>query len=302
MNCRETCFTDVKKSNPEKLIKTGKHPCFSYEAHHKYARMHLPVAPRCNIKCNYCSRKYDCANESRPGVTSTVLSPTSAQKKFIQVRNKIPRLSVVGIAGPGDALANWENTKETIKLIKKVDPEIIFCLSTNGLMLPDLAQKIVDLGVSHITVTVNCLDPRVGRKIYSYVSYKRMVYKGLEGAELLVNNQFQGIRQLVDEGVVVKANIVMIKDINTHHIPDTVKGLKKAGVFINNIMPLIPAFGSPFENYPQTSLDELDNMRNLCETDLKQMRHCRQCRADAVGLLGEDRSVEFMQTEKAISQ
>ncbi|MDR3448762.1 MAG: NifB/NifX family molybdenum-iron cluster-binding protein, partial [Alphaproteobacteria bacterium] len=27
--------------------------------------------------------------------------------------------------------------------------------------------------------------------------------------------------------------------------------------------------------------------------DAKQMRHCRQCRADAVGLLGEDRGAEF---------
>ncbi|HNF67617.1 MAG TPA: NifB/NifX family molybdenum-iron cluster-binding protein, partial [Plasticicumulans sp.] len=30
-----------------------------------------------------------------------------------------------------------------------------------------------------------------------------------------------------------------------------------------------------------------------CEGDMNMMRHCRQCRADAVGLLGEDRSAEF---------
>ena len=28
---------------------------------------------RCNIQCNYCDRKFDCTNESRPGVTSGVL-------------------------------------------------------------------------------------------------------------------------------------------------------------------------------------------------------------------------------------
>ncbi len=47
--------------------KIQQHPCYSKEAH-QYARMHLPVAPACNIQCNYCNRKYDCSNESRPGV------------------------------------------------------------------------------------------------------------------------------------------------------------------------------------------------------------------------------------------
>jgi len=33
---------------------------------------------------------------------------------------------------------------------------------------------------------------------------------------------------------------------------------------------------------------------------MQMMRHCRQCRADAVGLLGEDRSAEFT-TEKVMA-
>ena len=50
--------------------KVKNHPCYSEEAHHHYARMHVAVAPACNIQCNYCNRKYDCSNESRPGVVS----------------------------------------------------------------------------------------------------------------------------------------------------------------------------------------------------------------------------------------
>lgn len=34
-------------------------------------------------------------------------------------------------------------------------------------------------------------------------------------------------------------------------------------------------------------------MRDLCELAVQQMLHCKQCRADAIGLLGEDRSQEF---------
>ena len=46
------------------------HPCFNKKASTSYGRVHLPVAPHCNIQCNFCNRIYDCANENRPGVTA----------------------------------------------------------------------------------------------------------------------------------------------------------------------------------------------------------------------------------------
>jgi nitrogen fixation protein NifB len=39
--------------------------------------------------------------------------------------------------------------------------------------------------------------------------------------------------------------------------------------------------------------DELQKLQDECPGDMNMMRHCRQCRADAVGLLGEDRGSEF---------
>jgi nitrogenase molybdenum-iron protein NifN len=34
-------------------------------------------------------------------------------------------------------------------------------------------------------------------------------------------------------------------------------------------------------------------MRNECEKYIKQMYHCKQCRADAIGTLSQDRSIDF---------
>ncbi len=65
------------------------HPCYSEEAHHYFARMHVAVAPACNIQCNYCNRKYDCANESRPGVVSEKLTPDQARRKVVAVANEV---------------------------------------------------------------------------------------------------------------------------------------------------------------------------------------------------------------------
>ncbi|WP_425058782.1 FeMo cofactor biosynthesis protein NifB [Sporomusa carbonis] len=281
------------KFPPHIAEKTQKHPCYSAEAHQTYARMHLPVAPVCNIQCNYCNRKFDCVHESRPGVTSEILSPDAARHKFLWVKEKIDKLSVVGIAGPGDALANWQETKATIRLIQEIQPDIIFCLSTNGLLLPEYAQGIVDLGIHHVTVTCNAVNPEIGAKLYQHVNYNGQRLTGTEAARVLLENQLHGIEYLTNRGVMVKVNIVMVKDINDRHIPEVVKKVKELGVFITNIMPLIPAPGSNFEYWPQTSMKDINAMRDICQIDIQQMRHCKQCRADAVGLLGQDRSQEF---------
>ena len=293
MDCQvETSETKMPRA-ATMLEKTQKHPCYSFDAHHKFARMHLPVAPFCNISCNYCNRKFDCVNESRPGVTSEILTPQAAKNKFDKVSAQIEHLSVVGIAGPGDALADWENTRETIRLIRAENPQIVFCLSTNGLLLPEYAQEIVQLGVTHVTVTVNCIDSAIGAKIYKHINFKGQHYEGESGVKILIENQLAGIALLISQGMIVKINIVMLKGINDQHIPDVVKKMKELGVYITNIMPLIPAQGSVFENFSQTTTKDINRMRDLCELDVRQMRHCKQCRADAIGLLGKDRSREF---------
>ncbi len=275
------------------LEKTAAHPCYSADACHN-ARMHIPVAPACNVSCNYCNRKYDCQNESRPGVTSKVLSPEEALEKFIQVRSKVNNLKVIGIAGPGDALANFENTKKSIELIKKIDPDITFCLSTNGLMLIYYADEIIRLGISHVTITINAIDPKIGSMIYREVDFMGVKLTGEKAAGLLLANQLAGLRYLSSRGIVCKVNIVMIKGINDAHIEAVVEKVKEHGAFMTNIMPLIPAEGSLFENMPMTSNKELNEVRKKCGVHLKQMYHCKQCRADAIGTLGNDCSQDFM--------
>ena len=275
----------------EELILT--HPCFCEDAHKKFARIHLPVAPVCNIQCNYCNRKYDCCNESRPGVTSGVLTAVEAADRIREVKKKIPELSVIAIAGPGDPLAN-ESTFNTIALVKDEFPEMSLCISTNGLMLPDSVDRLYDLGVRFVTVTMNGVDPDITEDIYSFVRYNGKNYTGREAAEILLENQLKGIKACVEKGMVVKINTVMIPGINTEHIPSVVKKVKELGVYIVNILPLIPVEGTPFSSLRAPTPEERKSLMDICSADVRMMRHCRQCRADAVGLLDNDRSSEFI--------
>ena len=41
----------------------------------------------------------------------------------------------MGIAGPGDPFANAPETMETLTLIRQVDPDVLLCVATNGLMV-----------------------------------------------------------------------------------------------------------------------------------------------------------------------
>lgn len=85
----------------------------------------------------------------------------------------------------------------------------------------------------------------------------------------------------------------MLKGINDAHIPRVVETVRDLGAELTNIMQLIPVKGSVFENLPLVSNKELMDLRKSCEPTLRQMYHCKQCRADAVGLLGDDRSIDY---------
>jgi nitrogen fixation protein NifB len=277
------------------------HPCYNQEAHQYYARMHLAVAPSCNVQCNYCNRKFDCVNESRPGVTSKVLSPEEALAKVAYVAAKVPQLSVVGIAGPGDPLANANRTFRTFELIARDFPDLRLCLSTNGLKLPENVDRIVELGIDHVTITMNFVDAEVGAGIYAWVTNEGAQLTGVEAAQVLLDQQLVGLRALVAAGVLVKVNSVMIPGINDAHLPEVARLVKSEGAFVHNVLPLIsePEHGTYFGLNGQRGPTgvELKALQDTCEDEdgpgMQIMRHCRQCRADAVGMLGADEGESF---------
>ena len=277
--------------------KVKNHPCYSEEAHHHYARMHVAVAPACNIQCNYCNRKYDCSNESRPGVVSQKLTPEQAVKKVLAVASEIPQMTVLGVAGPGDSLANPKKTFDTFRMLQETAPDIKLCISTNGLALPDVVDEICQYNIDHVTITINMVDPAVGEKIYPWIFWDHKRVTGYEASRILHERQMLGLEMLTARGVLTKINSVLIPGINDEHLIEVNREVKKRGAFLHNIMPLISeaehgtVFGLTGQRGP--SAQELKAVQDACMGGANLMRHCRQCRADAVGLLGEDRSEEF---------
>jgi len=278
----------------------SKHPCFNKSTSGSCGRVHLPVAPGCNIQCNYCNRKYDCVNESRPGVTSAVLPPDKAVEYLDEVLKKEPRITVVGIAGPGDPMAEAERTLATIEKINEKYPNMLYCLSSNGLALPEHVDRLAELGVTHVTVTINAVDPEIGAKIYSWVRVGKVVYRGVEGARMLLERQLESIRLLKAKGITVKVNSIIIPGVNDHHLADVAKVVSGMGVDIQNLIPLHPTADTPFADLEEPSKELIHELRAKNGTMVPQMTHCQRCRADAVGLLCSDRSSELIPTLHAL--
>ena len=283
-----------------RLINTKTHPCFNVEAKHTYARVHLPIAPDCNIKCNYCNRRNDCINESRPGVSSAILTPSQAVDYLEKVVAEVPNISVVGIAGPGDPFAKPELTIKTLDLVREKFPHLLLCLASNGLNVLPFVQELKQLNLSHMSITINAVDTAVGEKIYNWIRDGKVIYRGRQAAEILLERQLATVKALKEAGIIVKVNTVTIPGINDHHVLEVSKKMAELGVDIQNCMVIFPNQGTPFENIKEPSPEEIGAIRKEAEKHLPQMRHCTRCRADAVGLLGKDFSPE--KTNELMSQ
>lgn len=279
-----------------KPFDSSKHPCFSKEAHGKFGRIHLPVAPRCNIQCNFCNRKYDCMNESRPGVTSSVLQPRQAVDYLSHVVEKRPEIVVMGIAGPGDPFANPDETMETLRLTRERFPEMILCLATNGLGIGPHIDEIAGMNVSHVTVTITAVAPKIGAKIYAWVRDHKMPLRGEAAAELLLERQLDAVRRLKTLGVTVKINTIIIPGVNDTHIPQVAETVAGLGADIMNCMALVPVRGAAFQDLPAPDGLMTSRARLQSGQHLPQMTHCARCRADAVGLINEQMTTDQLDT------
>ena len=258
----------------------AEHPCLSAQAHFRYGRIHLPVAPRCNIRCGYCDRRYDCANESRPGVTSEVISPEAALDRVERALRLDSRLRVAGVAGPGEPLAN-PATLETLRLVRSRFPGLLLCLSTNGLVLSDALPELLDCGVSTLTVTVNTRSVVCAGHVYRTVGGSADA--GAMAAFL--SAQQEGVAKAAEAGLTVKINTVVIPGFNTGEIEEIACWAARAGAAVMNLMPLIPQ--ADFRDNEPPSRALLEALRARARVHIPQFTHCRQCRADAVGVPGE---------------
>ena len=264
-------FTDLKES----------HPCYG-QGKAATGRIHLPVCPGCNIACRFCERSLN-DTENRPGVTSKVLKPAQTIPLIKEALEISPEIRVAGIAGPGDTLAS-DNALKTFRLIDKDFPQLIKCMSTNGLLLAERADEIIKVGIDSLTVTVNAVDPEIEAQLNDYIIWQGKKIEGVEAARILIENQLAGIKKIAAAGITVKVNTVLVPRINGNHIGEIAKTVAAAGAQKYNIIPLIPT--AKLADEPAPTCQEIHAARAQASQYIELFLHCNHCRADAAGVPG----------------
>jgi nitrogen fixation protein NifB len=274
----------LKKRRPKKHRDVmTEHPCFSDGSHGRRGRLHLPVCRGCNIQCRFCVRAQS-RDEERPGVSCGILSAGEAVSAVAKALSLCPEITVVGIAGPGDALAS-PVALDVFRRVHEKFPSLIKCLSTNGLALPGKSPALRDVGVRSVTVTVNAVDPFIADEVVSHIIYEGHAVRGRDAGRILIERQLRGIREASGLGMAVKVNTVLIPTINDRHIGDIAKAVSESGASMHNIIPLIPQH--ELSHIPAPTCAELGDARDAAGRYIKQFRHCQHCRADACGVPGK---------------
>jgi len=260
------------------------HPCFDANGHAKHAgRLHLPVSPDCNLRCLFCKRGVDSGELAAPGRARGILPIDKVAETVKRALTICPGITVIGVAGPGDSLAD-DNALKALKIVKQAHPDLFTCLSTNGLMLPYYTQRLHHAGVDFITVTVNAVEPEILAKICGGVRLDGNWLYGVEGAKILIERQERGIRQATSLGAQVKVNTVVVPGVNDIHVEEVARRVAEHGASRMNLIPLLPQCA--FANFPKPDCALMDKLRAEAGRHIEVVKHCARCRADACGVPG----------------
>lgn len=216
-------------------------------------------------------------NQQGPGTADRVLTPVEACDRVESVAGLGP-LRVVGIAGPGEPLANPE-TFSTLQAVSAKYPHLLLCLSTNGLLLSDSLAELLRCRMRSVTVTINAVTEAVAGRLYAWARIGEQHLAGKEAAAAVLSRQWNGLRDAVHAGLLVKVNSILIPDVNDSELPEIARLAAEAGVHRHNITPLIPR--NRFRHLQPPSAGEVDAARQACGRWLQQFTGCMQCRADA---------------------
>jgi molybdenum cofactor biosynthesis enzyme MoaA len=106
---------------------------------------------------------------------------------------------------------------------------------------------------------IHTFDPHYKHPCYSVEIHHQVACVQLmvaQNCNVQFNDCLTDIRYLVSNGMLIKVNIITLKGINDQHIPEVEKKVKELGVSMINIVHFVPASGSAFADYPQTSIEE----------------------------------------------
>ncbi|QDF28033.1 GTP 3',8-cyclase MoaA [Halarcobacter anaerophilus] len=174
--------------------------------------LRVSVTERCNFRCQYCMPE-----KPFSWVPREELLTYEELFEFIKVAidKGINKVRVTG----GEPLLR-EGLENFIRMISEYKEGLDLALTTNGYLLPKVAQKLADAGLKRINISLDSLKEEVAAKI-AQKNVLKTVLKGIEAARVA--------------GLKIKINCVPLKGINESEIIDLLEFCKERGYEIRFI-------------------------------------------------------------------
>ncbi len=160
--------------------------------------LRLSVTDLCNLRCRYCM--------PIEGVCKKKHSDMMSQEEMINVAKAAASLGIKKIRITGGEPLIKRNILSICENIAKIDGIEEVCITTNGLMLPTMAQDLKNAGVNRLNISIDTLDEHK----YRYITRFGHLDTALEGIDKAMEVGFDYI----------KINTVLIGGFNDDEIED----------------------------------------------------------------------------------
>ncbi|MER6984007.1 GTP 3',8-cyclase MoaA [Streptomyces carpinensis] len=179
--------------------------------------LRVSVVDRCNLRCRYCMPRevFDS--------THTFLERREllSFEEIVRLVGVFTRLGVRKIRLTGGEPLLRRGLPDLVSALAAVEGVEDLAMTSNGILLPRLAEPLKQAGLKRLTVSLDALDDATFRTMADTVQPVRAVLDGIAAAKAA--------------GLPVKVNTVLRREINDHQIEAIAQWARTAGVTVRFI-------------------------------------------------------------------
>lgn len=184
--------------------------------------LRLSITDRCNLRCRYCM--------PAEGVCKKNHSDMLTEDEMITAVEAAADLGITKLRITGGEPLIKRNILSLCRRASAVEGIRDVALTTNGILLPQMAQDLKDAGVNRLNLSLDTLDP----ECYAYITRIGTLDQALEGLRVALDTGFDKI----------KINAVLIGGFNDGQIRDLAELTRRYPVDMRFI-EMMPMYDNP---------------------------------------------------------
>ena len=175
--------------------------------------LRISITQRCNLKCAYCHRE---GEVQRANVSAEKMT----LEEILRIAKTAVSLGIARIKLTGGEPLMRVDVCEVVKGIAEIPGLRDLSMTTNGLLLDELAKPLCAAGLKRVNISLPTLNPET--------------YQKLTGGKL--ENALAGVKAAIEAGFSpVKLNMVVLKGVNVADVAEMIDFARDMGVILQLI-------------------------------------------------------------------